>query len=124
MYKRIWTKAECDRSDTESKITFYDFGRYYAELIDNEWKCWEILSRTQTESGDIVEELHLAAQDWIPFDSYYSQTYLGKASDNQIFIRGWSIQTEEMKDLFPDLSPPAPLHPVVRPPLPTPRQAQ
>jgi len=102
MYKRVWSPIICERSDTESKITIYDFGVYYGELVGDDWKCWEILSRVLTESGEIVEELRAMPQDWVPFDSCYRQTYTGHISGDNIFIRGWSIQTTKYIDCLPD----------------------
>ena len=98
MYKRIWRPTICESSKTESKITIYDFGAYYGELVDDDWICWEILSRARAENGEIVEELRLMNQDWVPFDSYHSQRYTGYVSGDNTFIRGWSIQTTKMTD--------------------------
>jgi hypothetical protein len=99
MYKRVWTPTVCERTGTESKITICDFGVYYGELVDDSWRCWEVVSRNRLDSGEIVEELRLMPQDWVPFDSYCAQTYGGHLSENSMFIRGWSVQTTESKEL-------------------------
>jgi hypothetical protein len=109
MYKRIWRPTVCESSRTESKITIYDFGAYYGELVDDDWTCWEILSRVRAENGEIEEELRLMNQDWVPFDSYHSQRYTGYVSGDNTFIRGWSIRTTKMTDINHPL--PDPVHP-------------
>lgn len=102
MYKRVWSPINCERSDTESKITIYDFGVYYGELVGDDWTCWEILSRVLAESGEITEELRAMPQDWVPFDSYYKQTYTGHISGDNTLIRGWSIRTMKHTNHLPD----------------------
>ena len=96
MFRRIWTPAIIEGSNNESKIEIYDFGVYCGELIGDNWTCWEILSRTKNEAGEIVEELRKMPQDWTPFEEFTRETYLGTSTTDTIRIRGWSIRTVEI----------------------------
>lgn len=96
MFRRTWTPAVIEGSNNESKIEIYDFGVYCGELIGDNWTCWEILSRTKNEAGDIVEELRKMPQDWVPFEEFTRETYLGTSTTDRIRIRGWSILTVEI----------------------------
>ena len=96
MFRRIWTPAIIEGSNNESKIEIYDFGVYCGELIGNNWTCWEILSRTKNEAGEIVEELRKMPQDWTPFEEFTREAYLGTSTTDTIRIRGWSIRTVEI----------------------------
>ena len=96
MFRRIWTPAIIEGSNNESKIEIYDFGVYCGELIGDNWTCWEILSRTKNEAGEIVEELRKMPQDWTPFEEFTREAYLGTSTTDTIRIRGWSIRTVEI----------------------------
>ena len=96
MFRRIWTPAIIEGSNNESKIEIYDFGVYCGELIGDNWTCWEILSRTKNEAGEIVEELRKMPQDWTPFEEFTREAYLGTSTTDTIRIRGWSILTVEI----------------------------
>ena len=96
MFRRAWTPAVIEGSNNESKIHVYDFGVYCGELIEDNWTCWEILSRTKNEAGEIVEELRKMPQDWVPFEDFTCETYLGTSTADMIHIRGWSIRTTEI----------------------------
>jgi len=96
MFRRIWTPAIIEGSNNESKIEIYDFGVYCGELIGDNWTCWEILSRTKNEAGEIVEELRKMPQDWTPFEEFTREVYLGTSTTDTIRIRGWSILTVEI----------------------------
>ena len=96
MFRRIWTPAVIEGSNNESKIEIYDFGVYCGELIGDNWTCWEILSRTKNEAGEIVEELRKMPQDWTPFEEFTREVYLGTSTTDTIRIRGWSILTVEI----------------------------
>ena len=96
MFRRIWTPAIIEGSNNESKIEIYDFGVYCGELIGDNWTCWEILSRTKNEAGEIAEELRKMPQDWTPFEEFTRETYLGTSTTDTIRIRGWSIRTVEI----------------------------
>ena len=96
MFRRTWTPAVIEGSNNESKIEIYDFGVYCGELIGDDWTCWEILSRTKNEAGEIVEELRKMPQDWTPFEEFTREVYLGTSTTDRIRIRGWSILTVEI----------------------------
>ena len=99
MFRRAWTPAVIEGSNNESKIHVYDFGVYCGELIEDNWTCWEILSRTKNEAGEIVEELRKMPQDWVPFEDFTCETYMGTSTADMIHIRGWSIRTTEIPPL-------------------------
>jgi hypothetical protein len=99
MFRRTWKRATYEPATTESKITLYDFGGYCGEMIDDEWSCWEIHSRTQNDMGEIVEELIPMSQDWIPFESFKQEAYRGKSLQGLGFqIREWTVQTELLSE--------------------------
>lgn len=101
MFRRRWTPATYEPAATESKITIYDFGAHCGEMINGEWSCWEIHSRTRNELGEIVEELKEMPQDWLPFQPFTQQLYSGEILQGGFRVRGWSVQTEPLFEQSP-----------------------
>jgi hypothetical protein len=93
MYKRIWTPVETHDRTPVTNITMYDGGGYWGELIDTEWKCWEVISRHRDERLQIVEMLIPMNADWVPFDIFHINTYpVYEKFDRGFVIDGWKIE--------------------------------
>jgi hypothetical protein len=86
-----WTKTVANPHFTKELI-IYDAGNYVGFLLDDDWKCWRVISRKSIE--DTVEELlEEMPADWVPQDILSKELYAcsGSLTSGNIQIPGWNI---------------------------------
>jgi hypothetical protein len=98
MQRRIWIPTQSSAAPptqkSHSTITFYDAGKYWGQLVNDEvWICYRVIKREKL-GDEIHEELERMEDDYIPWSVASIETYILEDVDKDsgnITIPGWRL---------------------------------